>query len=60
MKTDEKLEIINELTNSCNKTEIKSKILNMYFSSLNIDFSRNFNFKIYYKTNIILKFFYLI
>ena len=59
MKKNEKLEIINELTNSCNKTDIKSKILNMYFTSLNIDVSRNFNFKIHYKTNIILKLFFL-
>ena len=59
MKKDEKLEIINELTNSWNKTDIKSKILNMYFTSLNIDVSRNFNFKIYYKPNIILKLFFL-
>jgi hypothetical protein len=59
MKTDEKLEIINKLKNSCNNTEIKSKILNMFFSSLNIDVSRNFYFKIHYKTYIILKLFFL-
>ena len=59
MKTDEKLKIINELTNSCSKSDIKLNILNMYFSSLNADDSRNFNFKIYYKTNLILKLFFL-